>query len=489
MRVLLSIALAVLAWHAPARAQDVQLGGQRFQPAGSADGVLGTEGAETRPDFDPYVALWAHYALDPAVFTVDNRGVIQDISAVEHLVALDLVLGLSLAYGFEVGAALPLSVVRSGDDVGAGLVPSQSGAALGDIALRLAWRLQISAHTALAIHVPFFLPSASEENVLALGLGVRPTLVFSQWIGDLQLLLSPSFLVRESTTLADYRGGNEVGVRLAGRFRVGDRTALLAELGLSTATRDVFSGPTTPLEARLGIEQQLGRKLLLSGFVGVGLSGAVGSPDFRVGIGLAFVDEVSRHAHPRSGDRDGDGVRDVDDRCLDDGEDADGFEDSDGCPDNDDDHDGFSDLDDECPRAPETHNGILDDDGCPDLIQVEEGQIVTLQPVHFESNSEVIEGRSYPMLDEIAATLVANPQLALSVEGHADASGNEAHNLNLSQRRADSVRQYLIEHGVDPARVNAQGFGEAQSIATNADDEGRALNRRVEFHLGTIQQP
>jgi len=90
-------------------------------------------------------------------------------------------------------------------------------------------------------------------------------------------------------------------------------------------------------------------------------------------------------------------------------------------------------------------------------------------------------------LDEIAKTIVEYPETTVRVTGHADATGSDAYNLQLSERRADSVAQYLERQGVAGGRIRAVGRGEADPIASNAEETGRARNRRVEIRL--IPQP
>ncbi len=188
------------------------------------------------------------------------------------------------------------------------------------------------------------------------------------------------------------------------------------------------------------------------------------------------------------GDRDGDGYRDDVDRCPDEPEDFDGYQDEDGCPDPDNDGDGILDIHDACPDDPETFNDYLDEDGCPDTlpgpsrVRVERTHIVITDKIFFEFDSDVIKPVSYSLLDEIAAVLLDNPSLArIQVEGHTDAVGDDLYNLGLSQRRAESVVRYLVDHGVEAPRLEAKGFGEQVPIDDNSTDAGRAENRRVEF--------
>lgn len=137
----------------------------------------------------------------------------------------------------------------------------------------------------------------------------------------------------------------------------------------------------------------------------------------------------------------------------------------------DSDGDGVLDPQDQCPGTP---RGVaVDAVGCP-----RKGS-VTLQGVTFEFNSATLTAESKPILDEVAADLKKNPRLKILLEGHTDSVGNDAYNLKLSQRRAASVREYLVEQGVNPANLTSEGFGESKPTADNATADGRAQNRRV----------
>jgi outer membrane protein OmpA-like peptidoglycan-associated protein len=178
-------------------------------------------------------------------------------------------------------------------------------------------------------------------------------------------------------------------------------------------------------------------------------------------------------------DSDNDSVPDDIDRCPLQAEDVDGFQDEDGCPDLDNDLDGIPDVDDKCPNAPETFNGYDDEDGCPDEKPIEKEFI--LKGVHFESSSAALTPDSYPVLDEVIRSLLAYPEVNVEIRGYTDSQGPASFNLDLSGRRADSVKQYLVNAGIDPARVVTKGFGEADPIADNNSPQGRAQNRRIEF--------
>ena len=103
--------------------------------------------------------------------------------------------------------------------------------------------------------------------------------------------------------------------------------------------------------------------------------------------------------------------------------------------------------------------------------------------ISFDTGSYAIKPGFAPVLDQVAQTLVQNPELAAHVVGHTDSTGNSASNLTLSQNRAQSVASYLVQHGVAANRLSAEGRGASQPAADNGTAQGRAQNRRVEIYL------
>lgn len=211
-------------------------------------------------------------------------------------------------------------------------------------------------------------------------------------------------------------------------------------------------------------------------------------------------------------DGDRDGIPDDADKCPYDPEDKDGFEDIDGCPDNDNDADTIEDLADKCANTPEDRDGHQDQDGCPDpdndgdgkadnvdrcpnepattedgcpkkytMVEVTKEKIVIKQTIYFDFNKASIRPISYALLNEVAQALRDNATIRVRVEGHTDSRGNANYNLQLSQNRAESVRNYLIGQGIPAERMEAKGFGKVQPIADNRTEDGREQNRRVEF--------
>jgi outer membrane protein OmpA-like peptidoglycan-associated protein len=118
------------------------------------------------------------------------------------------------------------------------------------------------------------------------------------------------------------------------------------------------------------------------------------------------------------------------------------------------------------------------------LVILRKEKIEIRKQVHFATNRAVILPDSSPLLDQVASTILDNSNLRLlRIEGHTDNLGDDAHNLDLSSRRAQAVMRALLDRGVDPARLKAMGYGETRPIANNKLSPGRAKNRRVEFMI------
>lgn len=179
-------------------------------------------------------------------------------------------------------------------------------------------------------------------------------------------------------------------------------------------------------------------------------------------------------------DNDVDGILDESDRCANDPEDPDGFQDEDGCPDRDNDADTLLDVNDQCPNEP----GPVDERGCPRVYQDVEVTATAIrinQKIFFEFDRAVIRPVSFPILDTVAQVLRDYPDINVEIQGHTDSQGNDDYNMRLSQSRAESVREYLINKGIDSRRLTARGYGETRPIDSNRTSAGRANNRRVEF--------
>ncbi len=173
-------------------------------------------------------------------------------------------------------------------------------------------------------------------------------------------------------------------------------------------------------------------------------------------------------------DGDGDGIPDYKDKCP--TVPAPGT--ADGCP-PDRDGDGIVDANDACPDVPAPGTA----DGCPPKAAepVVVDRKLTLEGVNFDNDSSNLRPESLTILDKAVETLKAWGDVKVEVAGHTDSVSSDAYNLDLSQRRAETVRAYLIDKGVAADRLSAKGYGESQPVADNKTEEGRFKNRRVEL--------
>jgi len=192
-------------------------------------------------------------------------------------------------------------------------------------------------------------------------------------------------------------------------------------------------------------------------------------------------------AHGCALDSDGDGVPDNLDQCA--NTPSGTRVDAKGCPVvTDSDNDGVSDDKDRCPN---TQAGVkVDSDGCPIELTERERELldkgsITTREIHFDTAKWDILPESKPVLDDIGKVLIEWPQLRIEVGGHCDARGSAAYNLDLSQKRAQSVMDYLLQKfpQITSAQYTAKGYGESVPVASNKTVEGMAKNRRVEFKV------
>jgi OOP family OmpA-OmpF porin len=147
-----------------------------------------------------------------------------------------------------------------------------------------------------------------------------------------------------------------------------------------------------------------------------------------------------------------------------------------GCPDTD--GDGVSDLTDRCPKV----KGTIENKGCPEMAKEDVRKITLIaSKIFFETNSAKLKLSSNAQLDDLAAIMQRYEGANLTIEGHTDNVGEDAYNMELSQKRTESVRAYLISKGVSESRLTAIGYGETKPIGDNKKASGKAQNRRVEL--------
>ncbi len=175
-------------------------------------------------------------------------------------------------------------------------------------------------------------------------------------------------------------------------------------------------------------------------------------------------------------DADGDGVADKDDECPNEA----GPAENKGCPWADKDGDSVLDKDDQCPDVA----GTVANNGCPEVTEEVQKQLNDYaKTILFDTGKASLKPETTSVFVDIIRILGEYPTAKFTVEGHTDSVGSEKLNQSLSEKRANSVRDFLIAEGIGAARLTAIGYGEAQPIASNKTRSGRKENRRTEINL------
>ena len=175
-------------------------------------------------------------------------------------------------------------------------------------------------------------------------------------------------------------------------------------------------------------------------------------------------------------DADGDGLADGDDSCPNEA----GPAENKGCPWPDTDGDSVLDKDDACPEVA----GTVANKGCPEVtVEVQKQLNDYARTILFDTGKASLKTETVSVFVDIIKILNEYPNAKFTVEGHTDSVGSEKLNQSLSEKRANSVREFLIKEGVATERLTAIGYGEAKTISTNKTRAGRADNRRVEINL------
>jgi OmpA-OmpF porin, OOP family len=289
----------------------------------------------------------------------------------------------------------------------------------------------------------------------------------------------------------------ELYAGIGAKYRVDNGWGVRGDARILFPPSSTSNGPTVDWEVLLSIYKEFGRKEPEKKATGPKDSDGDGIPDDQ--------DKCPNEPEDKDGfqdadgcpdpDNDGDGIPDAQDKCPNEPEDKDGFQDADGCPDPDNDGDGVPDAQDKCPTEPETKNGYQDEDGCPDEIPAKVKKFTgVIQGINFKVNSAELLPGSNSTLNKAADVLKEFADLRMEIQGHTDdqpmgKGGAFADNTALSQARAESVKAYFVKAGIDEGRLSAKGYGSTMPIDDPATLKGaklnaaRAKNRRVEFKL------
>jgi outer membrane protein OmpA-like peptidoglycan-associated protein len=293
---------------------------------------------------------------------------------------------------------------------------------------------------------------------------------------------------------------NQVVARMGVTIPVTARVLVAVEAGLETLLRDPVANGALSLELLGGLHHVSRGGLALGVAAGPRLLDGEGSADVRV-VGLVGYAPQPAEAVVAPRDRDGDGVADADDLCPDVSAGARPDGRRRGCPhvdmveppprvvelppepppNPDRDGDGIANASDACPDEAGTASGDPATHGCPRVFVTAERVVIQQQP-RFDVDDASILPESVALMMEVAAAIEAHPEIVrLEIQGHTDDRAGRAYNRRLSQRRAESIRAWLIGRGIAESRLVARGYDWSRPLASNRTAAGRAINRRVEF--------
>ena len=518
-RVLGAIGLVlILGLPVPSQAQEVNVQALEVSPF-RQDLVTVGKGL-ARPQWEWNVGLLLDYQNDPLVLR-STLGGVQMRRVVSDQLSGHVLGSVALLDFLDVGLVLPVVAWQRG----AGLPgePSPKSFGVGDLRLHLRFMMFQTKDRVFSIALTPVLtfPTGREIDryMGASTVTITPWLTTGlEWARG-GLAVNVGYRPMKHDTLYDleigdqlmWKGGAWVGL-------VPKKLELLAEaFGAVSIERSLKDRNQHPVEALGALRYRPHCMVDLTAGGGAGLTKGYASPDWRAFLGLNIgscgVEKPRETDRDHDGipdaldrcpddpedkdnfedgdgcpdpDNDRDGIPDMDDRCPNDPEDRDGFQDEDGCPDPDNDQDGIPDVKDQCPNDPETKNGYQDEDGCPDeLARVEGRQIVILDVIYFDFDKDTIQQRSLPVVDAVADVLKKHPEIRkVQIEAHTDLKGSAAYNQRLSAKRAAAVLKALEERGIERARLTSIGYGMTRPVVKpEKTDEDAQKNRRVEFRI------
>jgi outer membrane protein OmpA-like peptidoglycan-associated protein len=368
------VALAALVFGASATPGAQEFGGpvdpdivvQRFTPVTGPHGIITVDGSRSQGHLKVASGLMLNYSTDPLVLV---QGGMEPVVIVEQQLVGDLLFSIGLFDVAEVGLSLPLYGVNTAT-IGEEEI---SGVTVGDVRLRPKFTLldREDSPIGIALIAHLTLPTGDDAAFTSSG-GVsgRPGVVADVGNDDVLFAVNLSFDLHQPRDFGNLEIGSEFLFALGVDWQFVDDVYLGTELFGSTVLNDAFVKQNSPLEGVIGLEFRGPANIRYSLGTGAGIVGGYGAPAYRVFAGIQYAEDLR--------DTDGDGLYDDVDKCIDDPEDKDQFEDDDGCPDPDNDADGIPDVDDGCPLEPEDFDGFEDENGCPDPDNDADGVLDTM---------------------------------------------------------------------------------------------------------------
>lgn len=499
------IAAAVLwGFRSSARAEPSLL----LDKAPAGDRALLVAGSDARGAHALRAHVGLDHALEPLVVLGPNATVYR---VLERQTFVEPGLSFTLAHRFLFALEAPVLVTETPGPRPLGaprLDTGQHGAGLGDVEVSARARVLGAADAPVkaSARLDAWLPTGNADFAGDGALRLRPSLGLEVTGQRARAALEAGYVFRRSAelpALLPLRAGSGptagvaagIAIDRAARLEAGGELALALRAGGGAR---LFDPRSTTGQALVSVRAGLrSLPLFLTVAAGPGLGQGPGAADLRVLGRVAYSPEEP----PPPPDSDGDGIGDLNDSCPRVRGVSSGDPMMNGCPElpTDTDGDTVPDLRDACPKRPGPRSADRRLHGCPPpppppptvapppptpRVVLVETRIVINEQVRFETDTAVIRSESDSLLAEVAQVFEKHPELLrVEVQGHTDNAGTDEHNLKLSEERARAVMAWLVKHGVAESRLSAVGHGEGRPLADNGTEEGRARNRRVEFHV------
>ncbi len=402
-----------------------------FDPAVDASNYYTVYGSRSLKGWQGHAGLYFDYANRPLEFRA-TTGATGRQSVLDHTIIMNAYGTMGFTDWFEVGLNIPIVLYNwYYTDNPASL--ADFGGSMGDVLAMVKFRVvDIDEHSIGFSILPYItLPSGDITRYSGSGhvTGGVKLIVDGKFHERFEMSLNAGYLMRDDTTRTfAFSNGSTTTIRIddiftagiGANFKVSRNFQIIAESYMaSQILRNFFDTTnTTSLEAGGGIRYYFGDSgFALNAGGAAGLMKGVGTPRFRGFLGVSYT---SPETQP--------------------------------CP----------------PCAPDP--------------RIKDNKIVLWGKIFFDTAKATIKKISYPVLDDVVDVLRSHPEIRLvEIQGHTDWRGSDAYNKGLSQRRAESSRQYLITAGIAASRLRAVGYGESRPIASNSTVEGMSQNRRSEF--------
>jgi outer membrane protein OmpA-like peptidoglycan-associated protein len=434
----------------PARAEGVVA--ERFHPAATSGGYIVSERPETIGHLRLFGALSGSYARAPLIAVAGPFST----TLIEHAVAAEASFGLGLWRFTEVGLTLPVTLYQDG---------RAAAAAMQDMRLQLKGRLLSLRHIGLGLIGTVAFPTGDRAAFSGTGqISFAPRLAVEARVRILRVGLNAGVLLRQEGGEGPFAVSHELFYSLGVGVRPHRRVELLGDLYGSTSLARPFAAAQSPTEAVGAVALHLGPVALSAGG-GAGLVDGYGAPSYRAFLSLRYQQAprpvAVAHRPPPPPPR----------------------------------------ITQQPPPEPEPEPEPPAQIGPPTEAQITQTeyrapleiavtatQLIPSRPIYFEFNRARVRHEFYPVLDGLADFLRQHPELGIiHIEGHTDIIGSPEYNQSLSRRRAQAVREGLIERGINPGRLEAVGYGATRPAVDNSDEASRSRNRRVLFYHALIK--